>query len=177
MENKQKLGFLSLVLTSLILAGCSGPETTPEDDNNNVNNSASEQTTQVTPLADDSKIEENNVVTDKLEEVKELVTVYYFDFDQASLSSDTRKALNVVAAALKASGDNVRLEGHADERGTREYNLALGERRAKAVANYLRVQGVKSSQLEVISYGEEKPAVRGNSEADMAKNRRVQLVR
>jgi len=70
----------------------------------------------------------------------------------------------------------VRLEGHADERGTREYNLALGERRAKAIANYLAVQGLPSSQIESISYGEEKPAVTGSGESVWSKNRRVELI-
>ncbi|MEQ9511076.1 MAG: OmpA family protein, partial [Alloalcanivorax xenomutans] len=69
----------------------------------------------------------------------------------------------------------LRLEGHADERGTREYNVALSERRAQAVQKFLRVQGVSSSQLEVVSYGEEKPAAFGHSEMDWAKNRRVEL--
>ena len=70
----------------------------------------------------------------------------------------------------------VRLEGHADERGTREYNLALGERRAKAVANYLAIQGVPRPQIEVISYGEEKPAALGQGESAWAQNRRVELI-
>jgi len=71
---------------------------------------------------------------------------------------------------------SVRLEGHADERGTREYNLALGERRANAVQAYLIAQGVSRSQMEVISYGEEKPADSGHDEGSWTKNRRVEIV-
>ena len=70
----------------------------------------------------------------------------------------------------------VRLEGHADERGTREYNVALGERRGNAVAKYLRLNGVSASQMEVISYGEEKPVAYGHDEQSWAANRRVELV-
>ena len=69
----------------------------------------------------------------------------------------------------------MRLEGHADERGTREYNVALSERRSQAVEKFLRVQGVSSSQIDVVSYGEEKPAASGHSEMDWAKNRRVEI--
>ena len=70
---------------------------------------------------------------------------------------------------------NVVLEGHADERGTREYNMALGERRAKAIARVLTVNGVSSSQIELVSFGEEKPAVMGHNESSWAQNRRVEL--
>ena len=69
----------------------------------------------------------------------------------------------------------IRLEGHGDDRGTREYNLALGERRAKSVADYLVLQGVSRSQIEVISYGEEKPVAFGQNEQAFALNRRVEL--
>jgi len=71
---------------------------------------------------------------------------------------------------------SVRLEGHADERGTREYNIALGERRAKAVERLLIVNGASTSQVETISYGEEKPAVLGSGEQSWAQNRRVELI-
>ncbi|HEY9034263.1 MAG TPA: peptidoglycan-associated lipoprotein Pal [Pseudomonadales bacterium] len=109
--------------------------------------------------------------------VKQLVTVYYFEFDKSTLTAETRSNLNAVAAELKKNTNAVRLEGHADERGTREYNLALGERRAKAVADYLALQGVNKSRIEVISYGEEKPVAMGSTEAALAKNRRVELIK
>jgi len=67
------------------------------------------------------------------------------------------------------------LEGHADERGTREYNMALGERRAKAVSRFLTVQGAGSNQIEVVSYGEERPAMMGHDEGSWSQNRRVEL--
>lgn len=101
--------------------------------------------------------------------------VFYFDFDQSQLSPEIRAALDAQAAVLRNSNTPVRIEGHADERGTREYNLALGERRAKAVAQYLILQGVDRSRVETISYGEERPAALGEDEASWSRNRRVEL--
>jgi peptidoglycan-associated lipoprotein len=101
--------------------------------------------------------------------------VFYFDFDQSQLNPELRAALDAQAAVLRNSTAPVRLEGHADERGTREYNLALGERRAKAIAQYLILQGVDRSRVETVSYGEERPAALGEDEASWARNRRVEL--
>ena len=104
-----------------------------------------------------------------------LETVFYFDFDQSTLKAATRAALDAQAARLRTTDSNVRLEGHADERGTREYNMALGERRAKAVSRFLTVQGAGSNQIEVVSYGEERPAMMGHDEGSWSQNRRVEL--
>ncbi|MEY4642825.1 MAG: peptidoglycan-associated lipoprotein [Pseudomonadota bacterium] len=104
------------------------------------------------------------------------ITTFYFEFDKSDLSAEARDALVVHANDLKANPSRrVRLEGHADERGTREYNLALGERRSQAVERYLQVQGVAANQLEIISYGEEQPVDAGTSEAAYSKNRRVEM--
>ncbi len=103
-------------------------------------------------------------------------TVFYFEFDRSDLSAEARAALVYHANYLKDNPSaRYRLEGHADERGTREYNLALGERRAQAVERYLQVQGVSSNQLETISYGEENPVDPGTSEAAYSRNRRVEI--
>lgn len=103
-------------------------------------------------------------------------TVFYFEFDRSDLSAEAREALVYHANRLMENSSlRYRLEGHADERGTREYNLALGERRAQAIERYLQVQGVSSNQLEVISYGEEQPVDPGTSEAAHARNRRVEI--
>jgi peptidoglycan-associated lipoprotein len=103
--------------------------------------------------------------------------VFYFDFDQAIVRRDGHAELDQHAAILGANARlSVRLEGHADERGTREYNLALGERRANAVQAYLLSQGASRSQIEVVSYGEEKPAAAGHDQASWEKNRRVEIV-
>ena len=104
-------------------------------------------------------------------------TVFYFDFDVAEFKAEDRDTLTYHARDLAANPDRqVRLEGHADERGTREYNLALGERRGNAILNYLIVNGASRAQVEVVSYGEERPAETGTSEAAYAANRRVEFV-
>ena len=101
----------------------------------------------------------------------------YFDFDRAEVRSDVRSVLDGHAKYLSANPQaRVIVEGHADERGTVEYNLALGEHRANSVKRYLTVQGVSSSQLEVVSFGEERPAKIGSGESSWAANRRVELV-
>ena len=102
--------------------------------------------------------------------------VIYFAFDNASVPAAAFETLRAHAVYLKGNSNaKVRLEGHADERGTREYNVALSERRAQSVEKFLRVQGVAASQIEMVSYGEEKPAAYGSDEMSWAKNRRVEL--
>jgi peptidoglycan-associated lipoprotein len=102
------------------------------------------------------------------------VRTIYFAFDSDTIRPEFQSVLEAHARFLSAnSGASVMLQGHTDERGTREYNLALGERRANAVKRYLNVQGVSPSQLEVVSYGEERPAARGHTEEAHAQNRRV----
>lgn len=104
-------------------------------------------------------------------------TIFYFDFDVAEFNTEDRDTLTYHAQDLAANPDRrVRLEGHADERGTREYNLALGERRANGILNYLIVNGASRAQIEVVSYGEERPAETGTNETAYAANRRVEIV-
>ena len=103
--------------------------------------------------------------------------VVYFDFDRSAIQSDSYTILDEHADFLvKNPGQSIVIEGHCDRRGTPEYNIALGERRAKSIETYLLNAGVSSSQLSVVSYGEEKPAVMGDTEAAFAKNRRGVLV-
>lgn len=108
-------------------------------------------------------------------ETAPLSSVVYFDFDQYSLTAESRAVLLAHADKLKGASVAVRLEGHADERGSREYNLALGEKRANAVRDFLVTQGVNGSSLEVVSFGEEQPAATGHDEASWAQNRRVEV--
>ena len=104
-------------------------------------------------------------------------TVFYFDFDIAEFRGADRETLTYHARDLYANpSKRLRLEGQADERGTREYNLALGERRANSILNYLIVNGASRSQIEVVSYGEERPAMTGQSESVYNRNRRVEVV-
>lgn len=102
--------------------------------------------------------------------------VVYFDFDKANIRSDAIAILKAHALYLSQNpGARVRIEGHADERGTREYNMALGERRAKAAASFLAANGASASQLEIISYGEERPVALGHEETSWSQNRRSEL--
>lgn len=97
----------------------------------------------------------------------------YFAFDSNELAQESRQILQSKADLLKANPSlNLLIEGHCDERGTNEYNLALGERRARAAYEFLVLMGIDSSKLQIISYGEEYPAVQGANEAAWSKNRR-----
>lgn len=106
----------------------------------------------------------------------QLQHVVYFDFDSSDLSPAAQSILDANIAALRSGTQHIRLEGHTDERGTREYNLALGERRANGVARYMQVNGISASRIETISYGKEKPVDPGHDEAAWAKNRRVEII-
>ena len=102
--------------------------------------------------------------------------VIYFDFDSYAVKDEFRPIVEAHANLLKAtSGAKEVAEGHTDERGGSEYNLALGQKRAEAVVQQMKVLGVGDSQLEAVSYGKERPAVDGHDEAAWAKNRRVEL--
>ena len=101
----------------------------------------------------------------------------YFEFDSAKLTSESIDILETHGNFVAGNGEvSVRLEGHADERGSREYNIALGDRRAQSVRRVLLFQGASSDQVETVSYGEEKPAVSGHDEEAWGKNRRVELI-
>ncbi|WP_163933338.1 peptidoglycan-associated lipoprotein Pal [Paraferrimonas sp. SM1919] len=103
--------------------------------------------------------------------------IIYFDFDRSDVSADFAAILEAHAEYLVANSNvTVLVEGHADERGTPEYNVALGERRAQAVSKYLQGLGVAASQISIVSYGEEKPLDVSSTEEGFAKNRRAVLV-
>ena len=100
----------------------------------------------------------------------------HFDYDSSELTTEDYQTLQAHAQFLLANaGSKIALTGHTDERGTREYNMALGERRAKAVQSFLITNGVNSGQLEAVSYGKEMPINAGHNEAAWKENRRVEL--
>ena len=107
--------------------------------------------------------------TDNLKDV-------FFDFDKYDIRPTDAKTLDTNAAWLKSNDNLVLVEGHCDERGTNEYNLALGERRAKAAMNYLVAQGVQASRITIISYGKERPTCTEHSESCWAQNRRAHFL-
>lgn len=101
----------------------------------------------------------------------------YFDFDQSTVKEDFKSLVEGHAAYLQQNGNTkVTVEGHADERGSREYNIGLGQRRAEAVRKMMTVLGVQDKQVETVSYGEERAAAKGHSEEAWSKNRRAEIV-
>ena len=174
-------GLLALVAAGLILVGCAS--TTPEED---TSTDTSLDTGATETVAEPAAPVEPDPVINSMDKVviskgpgmgtETLDGVFYFDFDQAIVKRSGHAELDKHAMVLKENrGFRVRLEGHADERGTREYNLALGERRANAIRAYLTAEGASRSQIEVVSYGEEQPAVSGSGESAWAQNRRVAI--
>ena len=103
--------------------------------------------------------------------------VIYFDFDKSDIRDEFRNIISAHAGYLADHPSaRVVLEGHTDERGTREYNMALGERRANSVAKLLKLQGASDRQIETVSYGEERPVAMGHDEASWRLNRRVEII-
>jgi len=155
--------FAILAVVMGLMVGCSSNKPA-EDSNANVDANAGTGVTDsgVTAGGDMSAI-------------ADVATVFYFEFDSAVLLPAARAALIAHAEFLRSATKSVRLEGHGDERGTREYNMALGERRANAVRDFLVLQGVSSSSIETVSYGEERPAEMGSDDSSWSKNRRVEL--
>jgi|TARA_B110000503_G_scaffold117308_1_gene177212 peptidoglycan-associated lipoprotein len=151
------------LISSVLLAGCSSVATAPSD-----NISPSDNIT--TGSVDDSSIRGSSIGTDS-----RVARVFYFEFDKVMLNAEARSALRLHAKNLQSSQVSVRLLGHADERGSREYNMALGESRGNAVRDFLIQEGVNESLIEVVSYGEEQAAVSGSEEGSWALNRRVEL--
>ena len=101
----------------------------------------------------------------------------YFDFDASMLNGDSKAALDANAVIMQKYTDvKVEVQGNADERGTTDYNLALGQKRADAVVKYLLARGISASRVKTVSYGEERPAVSGSSETAFAQNRRAEFV-
>lgn len=167
-----KLGMSALLSLALVACSSTGSDVQDTDEGNAIQNTGVTSGVNTAPQLTAQQMEEQRRRDQAL-----ATRIFYFDFDQSELKPDAREALVYHAEQLRQnSNTRVRLEGHADERGTREYNLALGERRAQAVQRYLEVQGVPSGQLEIISYGEERPAQMGTSEAAYAQNRRVEMV-
>lgn len=166
--NNKVLRGLMLVLSALAIDACS-THTKDSNDQSAVrtansgyessNISSSEQTARLQM----QELKYNNII--------------YFDLDKYDIRSDFAQILDAHASFLRSKPSyKITIEGHTDERGTPEYNIALGERRANAVQMYLQDKGVSSDQISIISYGKEKPVVLGYDEATWSKNRRAVLV-
>jgi peptidoglycan-associated lipoprotein len=169
---------LSIVFAILWMAGCASTDTTTDAADAEAAAREAQAAEEARKQAQMQAEKEREMARMKVLEDAAAAAgnVVYFDFDKSTLTPATRRVLDAHIALAKAKGSgNVRLEGHADERGTREYNMALGERRANAVKDYMSVNGVSSYRMETVSYGEERPAVMGTGEAAWSKNRRVEI--
>ena len=168
MQLNKVLKGLMLALPVLAVAACSSHKNADNDQSGmglntgagteNANMSSEEQA-----RLQMQELQKNNIV--------------YFGLDKYDVSSEFAQMLDAHAAFLRSNPSyKVTVEGHADERGTPEYNISLGERRANAVKMYLQGKGVSADQISIVSYGKEKPAVLGHDEAAYSKNRRAVLV-
>lgn len=159
-----------LTVSSLLIFGCKGRDKTSTDTANALGGGGDiSSPVESTPLSFAAEGSDSGKIAG-------LATVF-FDYDKSTLSQSARDVLKANAEWMKKNANvKVQIEGHCDNRGSIEYNLALGERRANAVRSYLTSIGVSGSQLAVISYGEEKPLVASDSEEAWAKNRRANFV-
>ena len=167
---------LGLALCAAFISACSSTGDVEEGTSSEA--TATETEAEATQAVDTAAVEGESLEAEAAAAQAALLeqTVFYFDFDESTIKSESKAALMAHAAYLAANGSaQVVLEGHADERGTVEYNLALGERRAMAVRRFLMANGASSSQMKVVSFGEERPAVMGSSAESYAKNRRVEV--
>ena len=161
---------LAIVAATFLLAAC---ETASQVSGDSASTSAS-NTASSSSSSSSSSASADKTPAEKLAQVGNTVN---FDFDSAELTVSARSTLNRQSAFLSVNPDlMIVIEGHADERGTREYNLALAERRATAVRDYLVAKGMNSARVRTVSYGKERPAVAGSDEASWAKNRRATTV-
>ena len=161
---------LSMFAALLLLAACETASTSDEGGATTTTTTGTSGSTEVAPAAP----AELSLQEQLINEVGDRV---FFDFDKYNLKPEGRGTVEALAAWLNSrQGVTLTIEGHADERGTREYNLALGERRANSVKDYLIALGINAGRLTTISYGEERPAVPGSYEEAWAQNRRAEFV-
>ncbi len=178
--NKFKYLALPLLAASLVITGCANRKPTANIEAGNTPNGST--TVSTDGLSEDAALNAQNLngasskgvtAANKAFLAKRVV---HFDYDSSDLSNDDYQTLQAHAQFLMANANSrLALTGHTDERGTREYNMALGERRAKAVQSYLVTNGVNAGQLEAVSYGKEMPINPGHNEAAWKENRRVEL--
>jgi peptidoglycan-associated lipoprotein len=162
--------YLSTVAVALALVSCGGAEETPKEETDVVEDDS--DTTIIVELDDEIEGIEPGSKEDYLQRVGEDAMVF-FAFDKSELKPSAITSLKKQALWLKAYPDvEITIEGHCDERGTTEYNMGLGKKRANAVKNYLEAQGVDEDRMTTVSFGEERPLDPRHNEAAWARNRR-----
>lgn len=166
---------LLLTLSAAVLFGCQSTGSKPGEGVAVEDKSSAAGDGATTSAADGAGAFRGDALDDPASPLSKRIV--YFDLDSSEVKQDDRATISAHAKYL-ASNPNaaVTLEGHADERGSREYNLALGERRGNAVRQLLLAEGAATKQLQVVSYGEEKPVAAGHDEGSWQQNRRVELV-
>lgn len=171
--------FAAVAFAALVLAACSSNDTNEDAQAAAAAEAAAAEAAAAEQAAREAQERANAEAAAEAKRLQDAAmeagNVFYFAFDSSAMTDDTRAAVDAHIAVLLTNNANVRLEGHTDERGTREYNLALGERRANAVRDYMVANGVPSYRIETISYGEENPVAFGSGEANWKQNRRVEL--
>lgn len=170
----KKAGFWTLV-SMMFLAGCATTGTDPATDANGDQGDAGDVSGVETGTVGSGEA----MTMDPLDDPDSALAdrIIYFEFDRSDIPTEYLDLLGKHAEYLiEHPSVKVRLEGHADERGSREYNIGLGDRRAQSVRRILLFQGVANDQVTTVSYGEERPAVEGSTEDAYAKNRRVEIV-
>ena len=164
-----QLRVLPLLCAALIAfaAGCATDDAPVEEDTSQDMNSEFQDASPTPP--------QNEVQDTRISAANISISPVYFDLDEATIKDEFASGLSGAADALRESGASVTIEGHCDERGSEEYNIALGERRANAVRSYLYNLGVPNGQMTVVSYGEAQPAATGTGEAVWQLNRRAEF--
>lgn len=170
------LKFLAVAVLGLAMAACTTNEDKPATSGSAQN--AVTTTTSPPPKVNTETVAVNAPRPGSQEELNATVgDRVFFDFDRYNLSAEARSTVGSWAAWMKQHQNvSLKIEGHADERGTREYNLALGARRANAVKDYLTALGVAGSRVQTVSFGKERPAVLGSNDSAWAQNRRSAAV-
>ena len=178
---------IAIFSAAFLLAACETASTTSSDSASDSASSsasgassASASSSGSSSSSDTSSSSSSSSSDDAMTPAEKLARVgntVYFDFDSAALSYDAQVTLSRQLAFLQLNPEAVVvIEGHADERGTREYNLALGDRRASAARDYLLAKGIDAARIRTVSYGKERPAMSGSNETSWAKNRRAATV-
>lgn len=178
-----QLMMLPLLAGALIMTGCANRKpVTPTITDGGLSNNTPSISVDTQGLSEDAALAAQSLTGASAKGVTEAnkaflaKRVVHFDYDSSELSSTDLQTLQAHAQFLMANANSrVALTGHTDERGTREYNMALGERRAKAVESFLVTTGVSPTQLEAVSYGKEMPVATGHTEAAWKENRRVEI--
>ena len=177
---------IAIFSAAFLLAACETASTTSSDSASDSASSSAAGTSSASASSSDSSTSSSSASSSSssaanalspAEKLAKVGNTVFFDFDSAALSYDAQVTLSRQAAFLQLNPEAVVvIEGHCDERGTREYNLALGDRRASAARDFLLAKGIDAARIRTVSYGKERPAMLGSNEESWAKNRRAATV-